>query len=303
MKDLLKQLSFRAFRLASRVGFFVAPVHYYVPLANFHELKRTKPVWARRSDLPGVTSSLDKQASRLQEICIPFREEYTGNITYHEAVNRHFGPGYGYIEAQALHGVVRHYKPLRVIEVGSGVSTLCMLRALELNEQETGQPFALTCIEPYPSNALRALDRIRLVESPVQTCSMEMFEELGSGDLLFIDSSHAVRPGGDVNYLILEVLPRLSPGVVIHFHDIYLPYDYPRDVLKTYFQWMETSLLRAYLIHNNRARILFCLSQLHYDRHEALTEAFPEYVPAPDDNGLETTGRGHFPASIYIRTE
>jgi hypothetical protein len=133
----------------------------------------------------------------------------------------------------------------------------------------------------------------------------ELFEELGAGDLLFIDSSHTVRPGSDVNYIVLEVLPRLRPGVIVHFHDIYLPYDYQRNVLRTYFQWMETSLLRAYLVNNSRTRILFCLSQLHYDRPSVLQEVFPEYVRAPDEDGLEAPNslQGHFPASIFFEVK
>lgn len=307
MKRLLKEISFQAFKLASRAGVYLLPVHYYVPLANVHQLEKTQSVWARKSDLPGVASDLDGQAENLRRICMPFQNEYAGNQTYREAVERHFGPGYGYIEAQALHGVMRHYHPRRVIEVGSGVSTYCMLKALELNEQETGQTFNLTCVEPYPSKPLRALGRAKLIQAPVQTVPFENFKELASGDLLFIDSSHVVKPGGDVNYLILDVLPRLAPGVIVHFHDIYLPYDYPRDVLRTYFQWMETSLLRAYLIHNEHVRIVFCLSQLHYDRQEVLKQVFPEYVPTRDENGLELRDeaagkRTHFPASIYIQT-
>lgn len=302
MKDTLKHLSFRLFRWGARAGLYVAPAHYYVPLANPAALERTRSVWARKSDLPGVETDLDTQVALLQEVCRPYREEYAGNPTYLEAVKRHFGPGYGYVEAQALHAVVRHYRPRRVIEVGSGVSTVCILRALERNEAEDGQPFSLTCVEPYPTPTLQALEGIRLVQAPVQTCPLDLFDELGDGDLLFIDSSHTVRPGSDVNHLILEVLPRLAPGVLVHVHDIYFPYDYPRDVLKTYFQWMESSLLRAYLTHNTRDRILFCLSQLHYDRQAALKEVFPDYVPAADDDGMETDGRGHFPASLYLRT-
>ncbi len=139
----------------------------------------------------------------------------------------------------------------------------------------------------------------------VQSIPVSKFEELTSGDLLFIDSSHTVRPGGDVNYLILEVLPRLSKGVFVHFHDIFLPYDYPRNVLNSYFQWMETSLLRAFLINNHKVRILFCLSHLHYDRQDSLKDVFPDYNPAPDENGLEIDDKTdpdkqHFPASIYL---
>lgn len=300
MKRILKQLSFQAFRLAARAGVYVLPAHYYVPLANLHQLEKTRPLWARKSELPGIATSLDEQAAELERICMPYQLEYAGNHAYREAVEQRFGPGYGYIEAQALHAVVRHYKPKRIIEVGSGVSTWCMLQALEQNERETGESFELTCIEPYPYAPLRALERVGLIDSPVQSVPFDVFAQLGAGDLLFIDSSHAVRPGGDVNFLILEVLPRLAPGVIVHVHDIYLPYDYPRDVLRSYFQWMETSLLRAFLINNSRARIVFCLSQLHYDRANVLQRVFPEYVPARDEDGLQVDATGHFPASIYV---
>ena len=303
---ILKQASFQGHKLALRAGLFILPAHFYAPLANVVDLKKTKHLWAKRSELPGIYSSdPDEQAENLTRVCLPYQEEYAGNGIFEEAVRRHFGLGYGYVEAQTLHGVIRHYQPRRVIEVGSGVSTYCILKAIELNERESTRNAQVTCIEPYPSYALRNLEKVKLLETQVQEVPLATFGELGAGDLLFIDSSHAIRPGGDVNYLILEVLPRLAEGVIVHFHDIYFPYDYQRDVLHTYFQWSETSLLRAYLTHNERARIVFCLSQLHYDRGNVLKRVFPEYNPAPDDRGLEVRTKkgeavGHFPASIYI---
>jgi hypothetical protein len=305
LKRLIKWGSFVFHRLALRAGIVVVPKHFYVPLSSVLDLERTKHIWARKSDLPGISSTLEEQAENLRRICLPFQSAYAGNHAYREGVSLHFGPGYGYIEAQALHGVLRHYQPSRVIEVGSGVSTYCMTKALHLNEGLGGPKARLTSIEPYPFDALRRLAGVELIQAPVQTIPASTFEELGAGDLLFIDSSHTVRPGSDVNHLILEVLPRLRSGVVVHFHDIYLPYDYQRDVLRTYFQWMETSLLRAFLIHNSRARVLFCLSQLHYDRPEVLKEVFPEYVPALNQDGLEVASgpenvRGHFPSSIFF---
>ncbi|WP_338000825.1 class I SAM-dependent methyltransferase [Candidatus Methylacidiphilum fumarolicum] len=127
-------------------------------------------------------------------------------------------------------------------------------------------------------------------------------------DLLFIDSSHVVKAGGDVNFLILEVLPRLREGVVVHFHDIYFPYDYPRDLLKTFFPSTESSLLHAFLAFNHRFRIIFCMSLLHYKCPKVLTEVFPEYIPQGGQDGLVeervaafTTPPGHFPSSIYLR--
>ena len=246
----------------------------------------------------------------LREVCLPFADETRGNAVYRQAVREGFGPGYGYIEAQALHAVVRHFRPRRVLEVGSGVSTWCLRHALRCNaEAEAGGAFSLTCVEPHPAPALRRLEGIRLIERPVQELDPEeLVRELGDGDLLFIDSSHSVRPGGDVNFLVLEVLPRLRPGVVVHVHDIYLPYDYSPYVLRTFFHWSETALLRAFLIHNAHVRPLFCQSQLHDARPEALRDVHAEYVPQRHVNGLvaEEVGPfesppGHFPASLYFQ--
>jgi predicted O-methyltransferase YrrM len=305
LRSLLKQFSFQAHKVALRAGVFVVPVHYYASVSSILELERTRQRWAKKSLLPGVATTLEDQVAALKRICVPFQREYAGNEAYRHAIEHEFGPGYGYIEAQALWAVVRYCRPKRIIEIGSGVSTYCMLKALENNIDQSTDSALITCIEPYPSSSLRRLSHVDLIEEDVQSVALERFLDLSAGDLLFIDSSHTVRPGSDVNYLILEVLPRLAAGVIVHFHDIYLPYDYQRDVLQTYFQWMETSLLRAYLIHNQKTRILFCLSQLHYDRPRDLKEVFPEYVPARDDDGMaasvQSTGEGgHFPASIYI---
>ncbi len=128
-----KKISFLLFKTFSRFGFYVLPVHYHVPLANVNLLEKSKDVWTEKSELPAIDIDLDKQVKKLREICLPYQNEYLGNQTYLEAVNEHFGPGYGYIEAQALYGFIRHYQPERIIEVGSGVSTYCMLKALEMN--------------------------------------------------------------------------------------------------------------------------------------------------------------------------
>jgi hypothetical protein len=176
-----------------------------------------------------------------------------------------------------------------------------MREALLLNRREGAPETEMVAIEPYPSPHLREMSGVRLIEQPVQQVPLDVFTSLDAGDFLFIDSTHAVRPGGDVNFLILEVLPRLARGVIVHVHDIYLPYDYQRDLLDTVYYWSETSLLRAFLTNNQHARILFCLSQLHYQRPELLQRLFPGYVPEHDHRGLaagETAG--YFPSSIYI---
>lgn len=307
LKDFAKRLAYRLFRLLERFGVHVLPVHYYSPVPDLGALERTREVWAKKSALPGIHSDLDEQVAALRSVCAPYISEYASGDVYREAMRRNLGPGYGPIEAQALHAVIRHFKPKRIIEVGSGTSTWCMLAAVKRNEAE-GARTSITCIEPYPSAGLRATPDITLIASPVQRIATEMFEELGENDFLFIDSSHAVKPGSDVNYLILEILPRLKPGVIVHVHDIALPYDYQRDLFHNLFAWTETSLLRAFLIHNPHARILFCLSQLHYDRKTELTELFPSYRAEADADGLRSAALkpfqpsdGHFPSSLYFR--
>ena len=305
-RKILKRMVLKLHRLGLRIGVQILPNHYYSPVPDLLELERTRERWAKRSELPGLHIDLDEQIALVRKICSPYEPEFRGNATYREATA--FGPGYGYIEAQALHAVVRHYKPKRIVEAGSGASTLCMLRALERNAAEGGPSPRLVSIEPHPNDRLRSLPGIELVAEPVQTVSLDVFTSLGENDLLFIDSSHAVKPGGDVNHLVLEVLPRLAPGVVIHFHDINFPYDYQRDVAETFLHWAEVSLLRAYLAFNARVEVMFSMSLLHYDRPEVLREVFPEYKPQANrdgmygDDGLPFTHRvEHFPSSIYLR--
>lgn len=307
LKRQLKKVFLTIHKIGLRIGVVILPRHYYVAVPDLNKLRRTRHLWAHRSELPGVATDLDRQVQCLQEICVPFESEYRGNTPFKEATASHFGLGFGYIEAQALYGVIRHFKPKAIVEVGSGVSTYCSLAAIARNEADTDESCEITCVEPHPSAWLKQ-QKVNLIPTEVQEVPLQIFEQLSGRDLLFIDSSHTVKTGSDVNFLILEVLPRLKAGVLVHFHDIYLPYDYPRNAMDTIFQWSETSLLHAFLIGNSGVEILFCLSQLHYDRKDALAKIFPEYAPQRDQDGLIGAGNGfieetaeHFPASIFLR--
>ena len=302
LKDLAKASLFQIYKAGLRAGIQILPAHYYSPAPDPRELRRTEANWRRRSSMVGVDTDADRQLHALREMCEPYRAEYSPNRVYREATAQNMGSGYGFVEAQALHGVLRAFKPGRVIEIGSGVSTSCIRAALDMNRAE-GHASHLTAVEPYPAPALRAAPDLDLIESPVQAVPTETFEALGAGDLLFVDSTHVVKPGSDVNYVVLEVLPRLKPGVIVQVHDIYIPYDFQRTLYDTMLHWNESTLYHAFLLHNSHARILFNLSQLHYDRPEALQDLFPGYVPEANDNGLgpsERTGDRHFPASLYI---
>jgi predicted O-methyltransferase YrrM len=306
-KEKFRPLILGLHKIGVRCGVSILPVHYYSETPNVLDLERDKFVWARKSEMPGIPADLGHQERNLKQVCLPYQQEYAGNTFYQEAVTQGFGPGYGYIEAQALYAMVRFLKPQTIIEVGSGVSTFCMLAAARANQSETGRMTSITCIDPFSSPKVRLLTEVKVLAQKVQQVPVEKFASLGPSDLLFVDSTHTVKPASDVNFLVLEVLPRLRSGVIVHFHDIHLPYDYQPDVLTTFYHWAETSLLRAFLINNSRAKIRFCLSQLHHERGNALKQIFPEYSPERFVGGLLdnsqsplSQSRKHFPTSTYI---
>jgi len=310
LQKMLLRFFLRLHKVAISFGIFILPVHYSVGVPNIVELSKKKHLWSKRSSLPGLDTTLDRQVSNLRTICLPYQTEYKGNSTYLEAVKLNAGPGFGYLEAQALHSVVRYYHPKTILEVGAGVSTYCLKHATELNSKENAEGCRIISVDPYPTDFVRRISGIELISREVQEIPLDIFEQLTKNDLLLIDSSHTVRTGSDVNHLVLEVLPRLRPGVIVHFHDIFLPYDYQRNALQTLFHWSETSLLRAFLIDNVHAEILFCMSMLHYDRKNDMKEVFPEYLPQADDEGLNGERvkpfdypSGEFPASLYFITK
>lgn len=310
LRHHLKHVSLLVHKLALRFGIIIMPKHYYVPLADINELSRTRHIWAKRSHLAGIPVDLKEQIENILRLVKPYQAEYLDNRAYLQAVEKHFGPGFGVIEAQALHGIIRSLKPKKIIEIGSGVSTYCMAEANRKNAEEGAETCELICIEPFPSEFLTNNNSIKLYQRKAEEVSDEVFKNLESGDLLFIDSSHTIRTGGDVLHIYLEVIPQLKPGVWIHIHDIYLPYDYQREADNTYLQAHETALLHALLIGNQQLHIVFCMSQLHYDAKDTLKDVFPNYTPQQDadglalekSNSLTPPKKGHFPSSIYLRT-
>jgi len=281
-----------------RAGIVIVPNHYYVENPDVNLLAATRARWAKPSLMAGIDSSLDDEIAYLGKTCQPFINETAGNRVYLEATAGRLGPGFGYIEAQVLHCFLRFTQPRRIVEVGSGVSTACALHAIALNERRC----EMTCIEPFPKEWLLREKLITLKNQSIQEVPVEFFDTLESGDFLFIDSSHAVKTGSDVNFLILEVLPRLRPSVFVHFHDISFPYSYNPDTLRSFIHPQETALLHAFLIGNRRMRVLFSLSRLHHERSHAMREILPEYRPMPMTTGLcDSSATGHFPSSIYLQ--
>src|SRR5439155_1182332 len=242
-------------------------------------LRHNRMLWARRASLTGVHWDLDEQLRWLTRLFTHYYHEVRGLHVYRQLTASGVGAGYRPIESQVLHCFLRAMRPATVIEIGSGVSTACMLNAVRLNQQEGQRGSRLICIEPYPAKGFARLEGITHLREFCQAVPMSLFRELGAGDLLFVDSSHAVKTGSDTQRIYLEVIPHLPPGVFIHIHDITLPYLHDPDVLSNYWAWQETVLLLALLIHNPHLCVLACESALHNDRREALAEILPDYRP------------------------
>jgi len=126
------------------------------------------------------------------------------------------------LDAAIAYAIVRRHRPARIVEVGSGHSTRFMVRAAE----DSGLATQIFAIDPAPRAALHGLP-IEWLPATVPACGLTPFQRLAAGDLLFIDSSHILMPGTDVDFLLNEVLPILPAGVLLHLHDVFLPDDYP----------------------------------------------------------------------------
>jgi hypothetical protein len=263
------------FSFWERHGFHVTPVHFYQPIPDTQSLPGT--LWERPSELVGIHMNDALQLELLRNQFPRFRHEYdqfpaepTG-----EPGHFHFNNGlFDGTDALVTYCMIRHFQPRLIIEVGSGFSSLVVAEAIARNKSS-----ALICIEPFPLDFLRQgfPGLHSLIEKKVEDIDLEFFSQLDSGGILFIDSSHTVKIGGDVNYLFLEVLPRLKPGVIVHVHDIFLPFDYRRDwVMDELRFWTEQYLLHAFVMFNSNFEVLMANSYLNHYHQEVLKAAFPD---------------------------
>jgi hypothetical protein len=251
-----------------RHGFHVTPVHFYEPIPDTQSLPET--LWTQPSELAGIDMNDAMQLDLLRNHFSKFRDEYDSLPV--EPPPGQKRPFRG-VDALVAYCMIRHFRPALITEVGSGWSSLLLGQAAAKNKNS-----ALICIDPFPNDVVRkGFPGLRsLVEKKIQEIDLEFFSQLGSGDVLFIDSSHTVKIGGDVNYLFLEVLPRLKPGVIVHVHDIFLPFEYRPDwVLDEFRFWTEQYVLQAFLTFNSEFEVLFANSYLNHYHQQELKAAFP----------------------------
>ncbi len=266
---------------AEQHGLHILPVHYYSPVPDTGKL--SEGLWHEPDDPPGVDLQIEEGLNRVARFAKEYQSDYAelpydrpaGPLRFHLS-----NSAYLCGDAEVLYGMIRDLKPRRIVEVGSGYTTLLISETISRMIQDDPKYVCeFTAVEPYPPQYLSPLpERVsRLVPSPVQTVSLGEFLALGAGDILFIDSSHVVAIGSDVIHLYLEVLPRLAPGVVVHIHDIFIPFNYPRNfICQSRFFWNEQYLLQAFLAFNQAFEVLLPTHAV-FRRHN---EEFKRYVPS-----------------------
>jgi predicted O-methyltransferase YrrM len=265
-------------RAFAKAGLDVVVKTFYSPIPDLDALP--PGTFERRSELPGIAWDLDRQLAFVRETLGPAMREFDPPVSPNG--NRwQYAPNLSYTtaDAKALYAMVRSAKPSRIVELGSGHSTLVTAQAVRENASD-GTVAALEVYDPFPSvvseqlPGLTRLERVGAQEVPLAT-----FESLGAGDILFVDTTHTVKVGSDVNFIVLEVLPRLAEGVIVHLHDIFLPYEYPRQWLEDYgLYWTEQYLVQAFLAHNSGYEILAAMHALQRDRRDAMGELLPPAV-------------------------
>lgn len=251
--------------------------HFYSPIPDHAEvLRNAERIFRIPADLSAIDLNVNEQLLTLTAMAefydeVPFHAEKTKGLRYFLK-----NPMFGYADGLSLYGLIRHLKPKRIIEVGAGYSSCVML---DTNERYFANSISCTFIEPNPESFLSLvepadLNRIQLLRTPLQDVDLETFRNLSVNDILFIDSSHVSKAGSDVNYLIFEVLPELQTGVYIHFHDIFYPFEYPRQwICDLGISWNEAYLLRAFLQYNQSfciALFVNYLERFHTDQLRAL---------------------------------
>ncbi|MBV9058520.1 MAG: class I SAM-dependent methyltransferase [Pseudonocardiales bacterium] len=270
-----------------RYPLWVPPGHYYSPLADKADVSRAisqidtneEPIAIELNgtDQRGLAELLAQHWSEVPTVPDPQWRYNPHNLWF------------GLADAAVYYSILCHFRPSRVVEVGSGFSS-----AIALDAAERCLPdLKLTFIEPDPRRLLGVLKksdepRCQLLKSPVQDVPLGVYDELSSGDIVFIDSTHVSKPGSDVNWLLFEVLPRLRPGVHVHFHDLFWPFEYPKEWILERRGWTEAYMVRAFLSYNKTFKIELFTSWLWGVAPELVKKALPAAVDAQ-------------PGSLWIR--
>lgn len=270
-----------------KIGVFPIRNHYYEPQFDYRNNKQ--PLSQDRT-LPGIDWNTNEQLKILSELSFSQEVAYIpqkkpGTLDFY-LNNGEFESG----DAEYWYQLIRSIKPKRIFEIGSGYSTLMAIKAIRRNQQQhPDYRCKHVCIEPYEMPWLEETG-VSVVRKKVEDVEPVFFSTLEENDILFIDSSHIIRPQGDVLFEYLELLPTLNKGVVVHIHDIFSPQNYPKQWVEDDVRfWNEQYLLEAFLSHNGSWKIIGALNFLCHNYYEKLKSVAPSLTPDEE------------PGSFYIK--
>ncbi len=270
-----------------KVGVFPITNHYYEPMFDTRDLQ-----FESIRKLSGIDLDLDGQIKFLNNL--NFAEEILAESWNDEKENNSpdFSFSNGFFEsgdAEFLYQVIRYFKPKTILEIGSGYSTKIAAAAVSRNRSESELRTRHICVEPYENAWLDSIGSIEVVRERIEDFDFE-WNTLKEGDLVFVDSSHVIRPNGDVLKLYLEIIPLLPAGVILHIHDIFTPRDYLTDwIVRDKRFWNEQYLLEVMLQNTSRYKILAALNYLKHEKYDELQSVCPHLTPMRE------------PGSIYIK--
>lgn len=264
LKNLYKNKgTVRSLLESGNIGFikFAPPGHFYSPIPDFHEIdSNSERIFDRsRIDISAININEDAQLQLAKSFSalyaeMPFPDSKLDKWRYFLD-----NPYFSYGDGITLYAFLRHFNPKKIIEVGSGFSSSAML---DINDLFLHKKVEFTFIEPFPDRLFSLLSeedkkKVRVEIKPVQEVESSIFNSLGANDILFIDSSHVAKINSDVLHILFHILPQLKKGVIIHFHDILWPFEYPRNWLEGGRAWNEAYILRAFLQYNPAFEILY----------------------------------------------
>ncbi|WP_445148478.1 class I SAM-dependent methyltransferase [Baekduia sp. Peel2402] len=261
----------------------VVESNFYSPIPNLDELPAD--IFSRRSELGGITMDAESAMAGVERDLAPYVAELADMPLDGPRPPGEFflnNDNYGPVDAELLYAMVRASKPARVVELGSGYTTLLINQAVRRNVAD-GTVTDHVAYDPYPRDFIfgdTPPEGSRFAPIMATDVPMSAFEELESGDVLFVDTTHTVKLGSDVNHIILDVLPRLAPGVIVHFHDIFLPFEYPENWFTQFrYLWAEQYLLQAFLAYNSAFEVVLPTSLLAAEFPERVGQVVPTFAP------------------------
>lgn len=271
-------------KILNLIGVFPLTDHYYEPQFNYDKIVKS---FYENRNLPGINYNIIEQKKNISNLIYKNElidlnlKKKSPNYKF-KIDNKFFGPG----DSEIYYQIIRHIKPRNILEIGSGHSTLIALEAIKKNEENDKIKTNMTCIEPYENQWLNDLN-VPIIRKKIEDIEENYFLRLKDSDILFIDSSHIIRPQGDVLKLFLEILPKLNKGVIVHIHDIFTPKNYPHQwLVKENKFWNEQYLVEALMMNENKFQIYLMLNYLKNNAFNDVKKICPYLIDTDEPSSL-----------------